>query len=218
MKYFSVLVSIAFAAVALGSCSNDDPAPVPSQDSTQSGTQEAVVPYLTQQEFQGKVVGRIWSRWEEGNSFRLLTGDNIQVDPPNGGYQAMIAFKVNPDGTVTEFQMTTLPGTVPYKQLLITSPAYTYDPSTGILEYDIHEWNGTLNNRKYHITSVTDQCIVYNENYGILPLGYSEDPDAIYDNNIPDPDSHEEFTLICVPVDKEQEYYDNYEPTSFPME
>lgn len=207
IKQFALL---SIAAISLASCSDDDPAPKTS-------------PYPTQQEFQEKVVGHIWALSEPESSVKYIKGDGTELDYSglSGGWSSFIGFQIDNDGTITEYQRTDLPGLYPLNSIdyfRTTAPTYMYDPDTGILKYTTYKWTGEIVTREYQIISVSDNFIVFNDQYGIIPIGYDSDPYAEISPRLPDPGSHLHHILVRVPAEKGQEYYDKYKLLSFPAE
>jgi len=94
-----------------------------------------------------------------------------------------------------------------------------YDPDTGILRYTIYKWSGSLETREYHVASISDNFIVLDDEYGIIPLNYyGEMTSSDADLDVPDPESHRRSILTRVPTEKEQEYYSKYKISNFTIE
>lgn len=181
----------------LSACSDNDPQPAPS-------------PYPTLQELKEQTQGHLWKH----AGFTAITGEGKEVDLIlDGMWESTSALKFEGDHIV-ELQFAP-PGKYQSNDHYYTrtSEPYSYDPLTGTLRYTIElGWTCSKYERVWHVESVSDTQILLNNNYGIVPFGYTCEEDYIPDPDYTkrDPDSHYQHKFVPVETAEEQSWYDKY--------
>jgi len=201
-------LSIILLFTGLISCSDDN-----EPDNIPEGTP-------TKQEVQQKVEGYTWIfydvKWRNGKGEVF---DDIQLA---GNWYPLRAFKIE-NNHFTEFLTIGPSGYFPYDEngeiiryfRLTSSNEYNYDPRTGKLTYEIINYLGTKHDEREYILRLNeDDTLEFSWRFGCLPLGFSPDPDAVYDSKIKDPDSCEVLCFKRASEEEQQALYEKYTRTT----
>jgi len=199
-------LSIMLLFTGLISCSDDN-----EPDNIPEGTP-------TKQEVQQKVEGHLWIRYDV--KWRNGKGEILHINLL-GNWYPLRAFKIE-NNHFTEFLMTPPSayhaydenGNVIHYFRLTSSNEYNYDPRTGKLTYGLIDWPGDYAEREYILRLNEDETLELCCNFGCMPLGYSPDPDAVFDSKIKDPDSCEVHFFKRASAEEEQALYEKYTRTT----
>lgn len=190
MKHFKLLFMSLAVLLTMSACSDDD---APAPDTTTKSYEETRVPkYLTAQEFQQKVEGKIWVKYR---FFGYFNGDDVNLEPPMiAGQWPLIRAYHFADGKCTMFGMRG-PG-MPGPENQKFHYYYKYNPETGFIELSLYE--GGFNEKiSLRVVALEGDELVVRSGYGCLPMGWTGDEETFdfMNNKEDDPGSYMESSL-----------------------
>ncbi len=212
MKHLKLLFMSLAVMLTMSACSDEDgPA---SNPETKSYVETRVPKYLTAQEFQQKVEGKMWVKYR---FFGYYNGDDVNLEPPMiAGQWPLIRAYHFADGKCTMFGMKVpgMPGPMNQKYHYY----YKYNPETGFIEISLYE-GGFDEGLSLHVVALEGDELIVRDDYGILPEGWTGD-EATFDwmtYHSHDEDSYKESSLRLARP-SEQETYWSYGESTDPYE